>query len=45
MSTTPTIDWQAAHRHFAANCFNLTWELLDQSKRTEEEDRELLARA
>lgn len=45
MPTMTSFDLPAAHRHFAPNCFNQTWELLDQPTRTEEEDRELLARA
>ncbi len=38
------IDHAAAHRFFAAHCFNETWTLLDKTDRTEAEDREMLGR-
>lgn len=37
-----TIDEEEAHRHFAAVCFNRTWELLDQPDRTEAETAEMI---
>lgn len=42
--TTP-IDHAAAHRFFAADCFNRAWELLDLPSRTAEQARTLEALA
>jgi len=39
MPTTPDFDEAAAHRYFAAHCFNRAWDLIDQPSRTPEEDR------
>lgn len=36
------IDEQEGHRHFAAVCFNRTWELIDQPDRTAAETAEMI---
>lgn len=41
--STP-VDAAAAHRLFSTHCFNETWSLLDQSHRSEADDREMLGR-
>lgn len=38
-------DIETAHRYFAANCFNMTWELLNKPSRTAEENDLMLQRA
>ena len=38
----PEFDLLAAHKYFAANCFNATWDLLDKSDRTPEEDEQMI---
>ena len=43
MTTPPSIDLQAAHRFFAAHCFNAAWELMEESERTPEDDRAMEA--
>jgi hypothetical protein len=43
MTKMPDLDVKAAHKYFAANCFNQAWGLIDREKRTEEEDHEMLA--
>jgi ketosteroid isomerase-like protein len=43
MAMTPSFDLMAAHRHFAASCFNQTWDLIDKSERTSEESEQLIA--
>ncbi|EAQ80753.1 hypothetical protein [Blastopirellula marina] len=35
----------AAHRHFAVQCFNGTWDLINQSERTESESAQMLIRS
>jgi hypothetical protein len=42
MAKAPSFDEQAAHRHFAAACFNRAWDLIDKADRTPEEDREMV---
>lgn len=42
MAKSPPFDHQAAHRYFAAACFNRAWDLIDKSDRTPEEDREMV---
>ena len=37
--------WSDAHKFFAANCFNQTWELLDKKERTTEDERLMLSAA
>lgn len=41
----PSFDEQAAHRHFAAFCFNKTWEWIDKANRSPQEDRAMLEEA
>jgi cation transport regulator ChaB len=43
MTAVPDFDWAAAHRYFAAHCFNAAWDLLDKSDRTEEDNRQMVA--
>ena len=38
----PDFDVVAAHRWFAAHCFNAAWELIDKPNRTTEEDEQML---
>lgn len=40
---TPLPDEAAAHRFFAASCFNHTWELLDRPARTADESEAMIA--
>ena len=39
MSAEPAFDVKAAHRYFAADCFNKAWDLIEKESRTPEEDR------
>lgn len=39
----PAFDDQAAHRHFAAACFNKAWDYIDQSDRTPEENLSMIS--
>ena len=41
-NTDPSFDSAAAHRFFAADCFNRAWSLLDLPARTPEQDDEML---
>ena len=41
-SNAPVFDLEAAHRHFAADCFNRAWDLIDQEERTLEDEEEML---
>ncbi|MCC9606721.1 hypothetical protein LOC68_16440 [Blastopirellula sp. JC732] len=41
----PGFDKSLAHRHFAAHCFNSTWDLIDKTERTKEEEVQMLLRA
>lgn len=41
----PGFDDAAAHRHFAAQCFNGAWDLIDQPERTEAEQLLMLLRS
>jgi hypothetical protein len=38
----PEFDLAAAHRYFAAQCFNRAWELIDKRARTPDEDEQML---
>jgi hypothetical protein len=38
----PEFDVTAAHRWFAAHCFNAAWDLIDKPNRTPEEDEQML---
>jgi len=40
----PAFDVEAANRHFAVNCFNAVWELLDKPDRTPFEDQQMIER-
>lgn len=42
MTKQPDFDLAVAHRHFAVECFNGAWDLIDKTGRTEEEDEEML---
>ena len=42
MSEDPGFDIKAAHRYFAARCFNQAWDLIDKPDRTPQEDEEML---
>ncbi len=39
MPETLEFDIDAAHKHFAAHCFNRVWDLIEKSERTAEEDQ------
>lgn len=39
----PPFDREAAHRFFAADCFNSAWKLLELEERSVEQDEELVA--
>ena len=45
MPTQPDFDLQVTHRYFSATCFNKTWEFMDKSSRTEEENLAMLQTA
>ncbi len=45
MPKEPDFDLTAAHRFFAADCFNRAWDLLDLAERTPEQERLLVAAA
>ena len=42
MPDKPEFDLQAAHRFFAAECFNRAWDLLDKPARTPDEDEQMI---
>ena len=42
MSKDPDFDLQAAHKFFAASCFNQAWDLIDKKERTPEEDEQMI---
>jgi hypothetical protein len=42
MSDTPPFDLAAAHRFFAADCFNRAWDLIEKPERTPAEDEAML---
>ena len=43
MAKAPEFDVQAAHKYFAAHCFNSAWDLIEKQGRTAEEDRMMVA--
>ncbi len=45
ISDKPDFDLTVVHRYFSANCFNKTWDFIDNPHRTEEEDRFMLQTA
>ena len=42
MAGKPNFDLAAAHKYFAAECFNRAWDLIDKSDRTPDEDQEMI---
>jgi hypothetical protein len=42
MTEEPDFDIQTAHKHFAASCFNLAWELMEKPKRSAAEDEQMI---
>jgi len=42
MTKKSDIDIDAAHRYFAADCFNKAWDLIDKSDRTPQEDEQMI---
>jgi hypothetical protein len=42
MAEKPSMDVQAAHKHFAKQCFNKTWDFIDKPNRTADEEDEML---
>jgi len=42
MSDKPAVDLQACHKRLAVDCFNRTWDLIDQERRSPEEDERML---
>ncbi|HZD58244.1 MAG TPA: hypothetical protein VE136_16050 [Anaerolineales bacterium] len=42
MAKIPEFDLAAAHRYFAAECFNRAWDLIDKAERTPEEDEDMI---
>jgi hypothetical protein len=43
MTQEPDFDVAAAHKYFAANCFNRAWDLIEKDNRTAAEDRMMVA--
>jgi len=43
MTKSPEFDVAAAHKYFAAHCFNTAWELIEKPSRTTEEERLMVA--
>jgi hypothetical protein len=43
MTKSPNFDVSAAHKYFAAHCFNQAWELIEKKERTPEEDLLMVA--
>jgi len=43
MAESPAFDIAAAHKYFAAHCFNSAWDLIEKADRTPEEDRLMVA--
>lgn len=39
----PAFDAEAAHKYFAAHCFNRAWDLMEKKERTAEDDRLMFA--
>lgn len=42
MAKEPEFDVKAAHKHFAAACFNQAWGLIDKTERTPEENEQMI---
>ena len=45
MPDKPDFDLQVTHRYFSADCFNKTWEFINDSNRTDEDDLSMLQTA
>ena len=43
MASPPDFDLAAAHKYFAAHCFNKAWDLIEKPNRSAEEDRLMVA--
>ena len=43
MTKRPSFDLAAAHKYFAAHCFNQAWDLIEKKERTPAEDRMMAA--
>jgi len=42
MPKRPDFDMPAAHKYFAAQCFNAAWDLIEKPDRTPEEDEQMI---
>jgi len=42
MGKDPGFDTTQAHRFFAADCFNKTWEFIEKPHRTQDEDEQMI---
>lgn len=42
MSQAPKFDMEAAHKYFAANCFNQAWDLIEKEDRSPEDDEQMI---
>jgi hypothetical protein len=42
MGKDPGFDTALAHRYFAADCFNKTWEFIEKPNRTRDEDEQMI---
>ena len=42
MSSSQTLDLQAAHRYFSADCFNRAWTLIEKGERSAADDEQML---
>jgi len=45
MPDKPDFDLQVTHRYFSGNCFNKTWEFIDNPNRTDEDNLSMLQTA
>ncbi len=45
MPDHPSFDLNSAHRFFSADCFNRSWDFIEKSSRTPEEDQQMLTTA
>lgn len=45
MAEAPGLDLKEAHKFFSAHCFNRTWDLLDKTDRTPEDDQDMIRTA
>jgi len=42
MTNSPDFDLQAAHKFFSSSCFNQSWDLIDKTERSAEEDIQMI---